>query len=220
LKPEQWVLTLGGLFFIGLFAAAIIPYDFWDEDVVDIKTNRALGAISQGGISTTGQGKGLTVAFGADIVPGPPIKNIVQPPQTHVVNGWDQQVCSLCHQVTRKDKGAAETITQNPLTLSAETSVTFEGAVQRLSHQKTTQGWQRVHLWIRTTESAAQEVVLSPDWFLQFLGCEITRRIVVSGDAFKKENTLYAKNIAFKSARGKSVLCRLRSENGIPLWSD
>ncbi|MES9881215.1 MAG: hypothetical protein ABW185_10080 [Sedimenticola sp.] len=81
-------------------------------------------------------------------------------------------------------------------------------------------GWGQVHILVNDGAGLTQEVSLAPEWYLQFQGCLVQRGQHVTGEGFHFDSVnrgglLYAKNVIVNGVR-----CRLRSVEGLALWSD
>lgn len=157
---------------------------------------------------------------------GPPILSDAFPPLTHDNNGWNKTPCSLCHQVTRTSMAGKERMFANKNVLS-DTAINYDGLIEHVNNINATNAWNRVHIWIRSQDGTILEIITAPKWFLEFVGCPVNKRTMVKGIAFKvkkstsntmpdvKADGLYAKNLIIDGQ-----LCRLRSDKGLPLWSN
>ena len=81
-------------------------------------------------------------------------------------------------------------------------------------------GWGQLHIAVNDGAGFTQEVSLAPEWYLQFQGCRVQRGQQVAGDGFhfdgvNQGGVLYAKNVVVNGVR-----CRLRSMQGLALWTD
>jgi len=154
-----------------------------------------------------------------DIRQGPDILSDAVPPASHQ-DGRNVRSCSLCHVVTRSTMANKERMTNNKSPFSP-VAVRYSGFVLRVNHQINQTGWNRVHIWIRSQNGTTSEIITSPQWFLDFMGCKIGQNIMVEGVAFEPQDSagtrklLYAKNIIVDGQ-----LYRIRSDNGLPLWSN
>ena len=158
-----------------------------------------------------------------DFRTGPPITSDAIPPPTHN-DGRNQRPCSLCHNVTRANLSTRERMFHNNIQLSSQT-VDYSGVIQEVTNKKALNGWDRVHIWIRNNKGRVTEVILAPNWFLDFTGCKVQKMDKINGLAFLMKNNNNARitqtNIVYaKNMHINGNLCRLRSSSGLPLWSN
>lgn len=97
--------------------------------------------------------------------------------------------------------------------------VNFSGTIDNLVNMDPN-GWGQIHIFVNNGDVSIQEVSLAPEWYLKFQGCEVRIGQMVTGEAFdldpmNPDTLLYAKNLATNGA-----LCRLRTNNGLAIWSD
>jgi hypothetical protein len=146
------------------------------------------------------------------------------PPPTHN-DGRNTQVCSMCHQVGRADMLGKERLTNNK-NLASSIALNYSGMIQKVSNANAINGWNRVHIWVRSQSGDTVEIIVAPNWFLDFVGCKLAPNMLVKGTAFQyqdgvnrprtgQSSALYAKNIILDGQ-----LCRLRGDKGLPLWSN
>ncbi len=80
-------------------------------------------------------------------------------------------------------------------------------------------GWGQIHVMVRTG-GRTQEISLAPEWYLTFQGCNLSNGQTVDGEAFRFDRVrpnapVYARHVTVNGVR-----CRLRTLDGLALWSD
>jgi hypothetical protein len=81
-------------------------------------------------------------------------------------------------------------------------------------------GWGQVHVLVNDGAGLIQDVSLAPEWYLSFQGCVVRRGLHVEGEGFhfdglNEGGVIYAKNLVVGGVR-----CRLRTVDGLALWTD
>ncbi|SCA56620.1 putative Magnetosome protein MamS [Candidatus Terasakiella magnetica] len=104
--------------------------------------------------------------------------------------------------------------------LTQAKTLKYEGNVLRMISRGDTIGWGQVHIWVDTGPGVSKEVSIGPNWFLNHLGCRLSKNKMVRGVAYKFDKNdpnglLYAKNIVVDG-----ITCRLRNDEGFALWSN
>ncbi|MBF0470162.1 MAG: hypothetical protein HQL48_02185 [Gammaproteobacteria bacterium] len=119
----------------------------------------------------------------------------------------------------------AEPMAQNVVMqpLQSRRVYAYSGTIQKVLNRDPN-GWGQIHVFVGDMTVPPQEISLSPQWYLQFQGCTPVVGQHVEGQAFlfsqpgaahASNDLLYAKNVILNGVR-----CRLRTDNGLALWSD
>ncbi len=145
------------------------------------------------------------------------------PPATHK-DGRNTHSCTLCHQVQRADMTGKERLTNNN-TVVADSVVNYAGLIQKVTNVTSVNGLDREHIWIRSQTGETVEIIMAPNWFLNFIHCPLANNKLVKGTAFQlieknqgnsqQTNIFYAKELIVDGR-----LCSIRDDKGLPLWSN
>ncbi len=193
IKPEQWVMLAGAVLFIGIAFVALVPGDI----DVDVETARSGPAQNQAHLhrqvkQTGGNGNApVNAPFNA------------MAPQMNAVQ-WQQPIQMQQVQLMK------------PLKVGATEH--YQGRVTQVINRDPG-GWGQIHVMVQSG-GRQQEISLAPEWYLTFQGCKLQDRQQVSGEAFRFDKVrptapVYARHITVNGVR-----CRLRTLDGLALWSD
>ncbi len=184
------ILLVGMLFFLLITIIALIP---------DGKGTRSMSAASTGSNSLWSIG-------GSDLTADPTQAatnglNAVAPP---VVSAGSVAV-----------QGVGVAQMQPIQTLPTQS---YRGVVDQVINRQPG-GWGQIHIIINDGLAQFIEISLAPQWFLQFQGCAVAVGDLVEGESFNFDPAnatyLYAKNLVVNGNR-----CRLRTNDGLAIWSD
>ena len=206
LKPEQWVMLAGAALFLGIAVVALVPGDI----EVDVATARSGPAQNQAHLHRqVRQGGGGKAAVNAPFSTQTPVNaaqaNAPQAnaPQMSAVQ-WQQPVqMQNVQQMQPLKMGVTER---------------YQGRITKVIN-RAPGGWGQIHLMVQSG-GRQQEVSLAPEWYLTFQGCTLKNGQQVDGEAFRFDRVrpnspIYARHITVNGVR-----CRLRTLDGLALWSD
>jgi hypothetical protein len=197
IKPEQWVLLSGAALFLGIALVALFPGDF----EVDVETAKTGPAQNQAHLHRQVRQDGGKAPVNAPFA--------VTAPQMSGAQGqvvqWQQpaQMQNVMRPMQPLKVGATEH---------------YQGQVTQVINRDPG-GWGQIHVMVQSG-GRQQEISLAPEWYLSFQGCSMKNGQQVSGEAFRFDRVrptapLYARHVTVNGMR-----CRLRTLEGLALWSD
>lgn len=202
MKPEQWITSLGVIFIFGLIIGALLPDDFWEHEH-----------------HGNPHGVGHRLAHAVQGAVPVDVPRAPYPQQAPGVAGtaWPQSgvaAAPMPQQVQARNIAAVGLVP-----FAAARTNRYEGQVQQIMVRGPDLDWNQVHIWV-AGPAGAREVSLAPDWYLQYMGCAVSRNMQVTGLAFQFDQVtsnpvLYAKDIAVNGRK-----CQLRNDEGFALWSN
>ena len=190
LRAETWVMVAGGGVLLAIIIVAMMPGDF-QQDVATARSGPAQGNAHLHRQIPTGAAQKMKG------------KAPVNAPDAVAVQ-WRQPAQM---QPVRQ---------MQPFNIVA--TEPFRGRVAQVTNRDPG-GWGQIHILLQSG-TVQQDVSLAPEWYLTFQGCKITQGQRVDGEGFRFDKIrpgapLYARHVTVDGVR-----CRLRSIDGMALWSD
>ena len=192
LRAETWVMLAGGGVLLVIVLMALIPGDFGE----DVATARS-GPAQNNHLHRQPQ---TTTAAGATRTGKAP----VNAPAAVGVQ-WAQPGVQM--QTVRQLQPVKVVATEH-----------YQGKVDQVVNRDPG-GWGQIHVIINSG-TRQQDISLAPEWYLSFQGCKMAPGARVDGEGFRFDKVrpnapLYARHVTVGGVR-----CRLRSIDGMALWSD
>lgn len=193
LRAETWVMLAGGGVLLVVVLNAMIPGDFEQ----DVATARSGPAQNNAHLHRQTQiaAQGVTRSGKAPV----------------------NAPAAVAVQWTQPGVAQAQTVRQlQPLKMAATEH--YQGKILQVVNRDPG-GWGQIHVIINNG-AKQQDVSLAPEWYLSFQGCKVTQGARVDGEGFRFDKVrpnapLYARHVTVGGVR-----CRLRSLDGVALWSD
>lgn len=96
--------------------------------------------------------------------------------------------------------------------------VKFGGRIQQITELQQRDG--QIHIWVHGPGGVEQQISVAPGWFLEYMGCQLTHDLALTGLGFQFDHQgpdplIYAQKIV---VNGRN--CRLRNDEGFALWSN
>ncbi|WP_135075531.1 magnetosome protein MamS [Terasakiella sp. SH-1] len=193
MKSEHLVLGIGGLAFVGMVIGALVSSGLYEPDAQERLRDIKREQVQNQTQEMTPSNQMLATPKGQTTQQG-----------TGGELAWNRPDAQM---------GQMQALNKAP-------TVKYQGNVLRMLSRGDTIGWGQVHIWVDTGPGVAKEVSIGPNWFLNHLGCRLSKGKNVRGIAYKFDKQdpnglLYAKNIVVDG-----ITCRLRNDEGFALWSN
>ncbi|MBF0154466.1 MAG: hypothetical protein HQL64_12060 [Magnetococcales bacterium] len=205
MKTEEWIGLVGAIFLLVVVVLAVVPWDVRKSssqsgggaEGVNLLVPQPgfVGALPPGGGASLfpGMGQAIPVAAQTSVPGGPPTP-------------------TLAEGATVAQPGLMP-FEQAPM-------VRFDGVIQQMTELP--QQDRQVHIWIHEGGGRESHVSVGPQWFLNYMGCDLVHDQHVSGKGFRFDRTrlepdpvIYAKQLLVNGR-----WCQLRNDEGFALWSN
>ncbi len=197
MKTENWIVAFGAGILFAVLLVALLPDDLWDDEA-----HHAAQAVGNAVGVMPGDARGG--------------RRITELPAA--APGFSRQPN---YPPQLRGRAVAMPAGRGLVPFSAARTEAFNGTVAQVQGSGVDQGWGQIHVWIADRNGDAMELSMAPDWYLEYMGCGVTRNMYVKGTGFifdtdgMAQPLLYAKDVTVNG-----VKCKLRNDEGFALWSN
>ncbi len=140
--------------------------------------------------------------------------------QQPVVNRLPVQGQNSQMQSARMQQPSGQNVVAPMKPLVASPLRPYQGVVAQIINRDPG-GWGQIHVIVRDPVGNRREISLAPVWYMEFEGCALRVGQSVRGEVFRFDKGANPGAVAYaKSVIVNGTRCRLRTVDGLAIWSD